>query len=306
MGHREVQGDRRIDEEKQMDSPRPGRRAPMSVPSSPPTARVDEAVLPRRDFLRRSVLGAAGLLGGAGALGALAACAPGPAALARAPGFPRQRFCLSKDERELLSSGKGEAEIVTTSHPRRGVLRQLARPVPPGLDLTAAFARMERAMRRGGGVGIAGPQIGLSLRLVVLTLDYRTPHPASPLFVRNPVVLERSPERIAGYEGCLSIPGVGGLVYRNAWVRIGHTSPEGEPLVASAEGANAVLWQHEIDHLDGALYVDRLVGPLLPMDEVRRRRRELEETAPPRPTRSSGDRRGSSALARGDLAVPLL
>ena len=64
---------------------------------------------------------------------------------------------------------------------------------------------------------------------------------------------------------------------RSRWIQVRHTGHNGEARTATAEGANAVLWQHEIDHLDGVLFVDRLVGPLMPMDEVRRRTREMEQ-----------------------------
>ena len=137
-------------------------------------------------------------------------------------------------------------------------------------------------MRAAGGVGIAGPQVGLALRVVTLVLDYKTDHPRV-VFVRNPVIVERSDDSIEGYEGCLSVPGVGGLVRRSRWIRVRHTASDGQPRTASAQGANAVLWQHEIDHLDGVLFVDRLRGPLIPMDEVRRRRREMEEQRSSRP-----------------------
>ncbi|HUT77555.1 MAG TPA: peptide deformylase, partial [Polyangia bacterium] len=70
---------------------------------------------------------------------------------------------------------------------------------------------------------------------------------------------------------------VGGLVRRHAWIRVRHDGPGGEPLETEAEGYNAVLWQHELDHLEGMLYIDHLQGELLPMDEVRRLRKEQEE-----------------------------
>jgi peptide deformylase len=134
---------------------------------------------------------------------------------------------------------------------------------------------MIETMNRASGVGIAGPQVGLALRVALLKLDYKTDNPYT-VFVRNPVIVERSDETVDGYEGCLSIPGVGGLVRRNRWIRVEHVVADGEVVTTEAEDANAVLWQHELDHLDGVLYVDLLLGELLPMDEVRRLREELE------------------------------
>jgi peptide deformylase len=70
---------------------------------------------------------------------------------------------------------------------------------------------------------------------------------------------------------------VGGLVRRNRWLRLEYDTADGARATAEAEGYNAVLWQHELDHLDGVIYLDRLLGELLPMDEVRRRRKEAED-----------------------------
>jgi len=108
-----------------------------------------------------------------------------------------------------------------------------------------------------------------------LMLDYKTDHPRT-VFVRNPLIAERSDETIEGYAGCLSIPGVGGLVRRNRGIRVEHATIEGEVVSCEAEGPNAVLWQHELDHLDGVLYVDKVLGELLPMEEVRRLRKQAE------------------------------
>jgi len=123
----------------------------------------------------------------------------------------------------------------------------------------------------------------MRLRVVTLVLDYQTDAPRV-VFVRNPIIVERSDETVDGYEMCLSIPGVGGLVRRHSWVRLEHMSADGQLVSERAEGANAVLWQHEIDHLDGILYVDRLRGELLPADEVRRRRNRAVEPAAEKPT----------------------
>jgi peptide deformylase len=133
---------------------------------------------------------------------------------------------------------------------------------------------MEAAMRRTGGVGIAAPQVGLSIRLVVLLLDWKTERPRV-LHALDPVVTERSDDVQDSWEGCLSVPGKGGLVRRTRQVTVAFRDPAtGEARTESAEGPNAVVWQHELDHLDGVLYVDRLAGDLLPIEEMRRRREE--------------------------------
>jgi len=185
-------------------------------------------------------------------------------------------FAWADAERRAIDALRPDFAVIVRGCSDTAVLRTRARAVPPGLDLTAVAARMERTMRDAEGVGIAGPQVGLSLRVAALLLDYKTDNPRA-LFVRNPVVAERSDETLEGYEGCLSVPGVGGLVRRSRWLRLEYDTADGETTTVEAEGYNAVLWQHELDHLDGVLYLDRLLGELLPMDEVRRRRKEAEE-----------------------------
>jgi peptide deformylase len=206
------------------------------------------------------------------------------------------RFAWLDEERALLDAPEEAFAIVVRGGPAARVLRTRARTVPAGLDLYDVERRMTRAMDLAGGVGIAGPQVGLSLRMAVLKLDYKTDDPRV-IFVRNPVIAERSDETVDGYEGCLSIPQVGGLVRRNRWIRVEHEASDGSLLTAEAEGANAVLWQHELDHLDGVLYVDKLLGELLPMEEVRRLR-EQQEQAPPgdRSQRTEDHLEGASFL----------
>lgn len=194
-----------------------------------------------------------------------------------------RRFGWSVDERLRIDEQRPDFDVVTRGSQSERILRRRAREVPTSLDLGAVATRMEAAMRHAGGVGIAGPQVGLGLRISVLELDYKTDHPRT-VFVRNPLILERSDETLEGYEGCLSVPDVGGLVRRNRWIKVSYQTQAGETVVTEAEGANAVLWQHELDHLDGVLYLDRLLGELLPMEEVRRRRKQAEQANPPAPS----------------------
>ncbi len=196
--------------------------------------------------------------------------APAPEPAASSPAASWLDF-----ERPLIAAERDDFDVVVRGCADTVVLRLRTREAPPGMDLSRVSARMERTMLSAGGVGIAGPQVGLSLRVATLMLDYKTDNPRV-IFARNPVIIERSDETAMGYEGCLSIPEVGGLVRRSTWIRVRHDGPGGEPLETEADGHNAVLWQHELDHLDGVLYVDRLQGDLLPMDEVRRLRKEME------------------------------
>jgi len=245
--------------------------------------------LTRRAFLALSAGGAAGLAAG---------CSGGVGG-GRAPALQPRAFSFTAQERRLVAADRADFEIVKRgAGPDSAVLRRLARPVPPGLDLRGVAERMERTMRGAKGVGLAGPQVGLSIRMVTLMLDARTKHPRT-IFVRNPVIVERSDRTQDGYEGCLSVPGVGGLVKRNAWIRIQHTSDDGGVLHARADGFNAVLWQHELDHLDGVLYLDKLQGKLLPMDEVRRRRKPCRACSSCLPRRNRRHRRHRRHRHRG-------
>lgn len=194
------------------------------------------------------------------------------------PGPATPALAWREDEVGLVSEERPDFDVVVRGCSDTLVLRTRAREVPAGADLDAVEARMRKTMVTAGGVGLAGPQVGLYLRVAVLQLDYKTDNPTT-IFVRNPVIVERSDDSIEGYEGCLSIPGVGGKVRRNRWLRIEHTAPDGRVLTAQAEGYNAVLWQHELDHLDGILYVDKLLGELMPMEEVRRLRKEMDAEA---------------------------
>jgi peptide deformylase len=102
-------------------------------------------------------------------------------------------------------------------------------------------------------------------------LDHASEDPKL-VFARNPIIVERADESMDSYEDCLSIPNSGGLVRRSSWVKVQYTTNAGARVTADADGFNAVVWQHEIDHLDGTLYVDRLIGDLLSRDDMHRLR----------------------------------
>jgi len=172
--------------------------------------------------------------------------------------------------------GQAPLPLVTRGSAEAALLRRRAEEVPAELRLEPLAAAMEQSMRAAKGVGIAGPQVGVPLRVAVLLLGYRGPSPRA-VFVRNPVILERADETVPSYEGCLSVAGgVGGLVRRSRWVRVRFVNAAGQPGEVRVEGPDAILWQHELDHLDGVLFVDRLVGELISTEEMRRRRRALE------------------------------
>lgn len=111
---------------------------------------------------------------------------------------------------------------------------------------------MLEAMIKEGGVGLAAPQIGISKRIIVLDVD--------GVFhvVLNPRIEERSEELEESSEGCLSVPGVSAPVARSARVRLRGTDLDGKPVEIAGEGLLARAIQHEMDHLDGMLFLDHL------------------------------------------------
>jgi peptide deformylase len=118
---------------------------------------------------------------------------------------------------------------------------------------------MWETLREAPGVGLAAPQIGESLR--VLVAEYEDQQVA---FV-NPEIVKRSEELVLGTEGCLSIPGyVGDDVPRSASITVKGRDPKGKEIRVKAEGWYARILQHEIDHLNGILYID-----LIPSEKVR-------------------------------------
>jgi peptide deformylase len=160
------------------------------------------------------------------------------------------------------------------------VLRQPAKPVTEfDRRLRALRDDMIATMYDAPGVGLAGPQVGVSLRLFVFD-DGET----GPLFVANPELVDMQGELLEE-EGCLSIPGPYHETPRAARVTCRGQDIEGAPFEMTGEGLLARIFQHETDHLDGMLYIDRLdeEGRRAVMAELRRIELGLAEP----PSRSS-------------------
>ena len=140
--------------------------------------------------------------------------------------------------------------ILTSEKP---VLRQKARPVGR-VDTTVrkTLDDMVDTMRAAPGVGLAGPQIGVLQRLVVVEFEERLYH------LVNPEIAWASTEHEVADEGCLSIPGYIGAVERSIKVKVRAKDAKGKNLGITADGWLARIFQHEIDHLDGILYTDRM------------------------------------------------
>jgi len=133
------------------------------------------------------------------------------------------------------------------------VLRQKAAPVKQiDAEVKKICERMVEAMLRANGAGIAAPQIGVSKRIVVLDLE--------GVFhvLINPEIVEVSEAEEESEEGCLSVPGVTAPVVRKAKVTVRGLTPDEKPMDVEGEGLMARAIQHEMDHLDGILFIDHL------------------------------------------------
>jgi peptide deformylase len=144
-------------------------------------------------------------------------------------------------------------DIITVDHPKAVVLRKRARPVG---RVTAEIQRlaeqMIEAMRQANGVGLAAPQVGVSKRLFVAEVEERV-----HVLVDPEIVVMDGEE--ADTEGCLSIPGIIGEVPRATRLVVKGKNRRGRGITVEAEGLLARVFQHEIDHLDGVLFLDRVV-----------------------------------------------
>jgi peptide deformylase len=156
------------------------------------------------------------------------------------------------------------------------VLRRRAVEVAPSLFGSSALRRlvdvMAEVMRGAPGVGLAAPQIGVPLRVFVAEDDASRMAKVSEearvtrrrvvlpfLAIVNPTLVAISPDQATFFEGCLSVRGYGALVSRAAAVRVTGLDVEGRPIAADFEGWPARIMQHETDHLNGTLYVDRMI-----------------------------------------------
>ncbi len=152
-------------------------------------------------------------------------------------------------------------EILKMGDPR---LLRVARPVADPADpaLRAIIADMYETMAAASGVGLAAPQIGVDLRLMIFGFDANPRYPDMPpvpaTTLINPWLEILTDEREEGWEGCLSVPGMRGMVPRATRIRYGGTLEGGGVLEREAEGFHARVFQHEYDHLDGILYPRRI------------------------------------------------
>ena len=173
-------------------------------------------------------------------------------------------------------------EIVTLPDP---VLRRKARKVTDfGPGLQQLIDDMVDSMRAEPGVGLAAPQVGVQERVVVVEFgdDEDENIPPKLYAVVNPEFTRLSKDMVVGTEGCLSIPGYLGDVERHAAVVVKGQNRRGQPVTIKAQGWLARIFQHEMDHLDGVLFVDRA-------SQVWRATQEDQEQSEQHSTHTLGD-----------------
>lgn len=154
-------------------------------------------------------------------------------------------------------------EILKMGDPR---LLRVAPPVPEAMigsaELDALIADMFETMHDAGGVGLAAPQIGIDLQLVIFGFDQSERYPDAPAvpqtILLNPVITPLSQDMEEGWEGCLSVPGLRGAVNRYSLIRYEGVDAKGQRIDRTAEGFHARVVQHECDHLIGRLYPSRI------------------------------------------------
>ncbi len=150
-------------------------------------------------------------------------------------------------------------KVTQMGHP---VLRRVADSVLPGIIRSEDFQRqirdMQETMVEYQGIGLAAPQVHVSARLLVYRADSDDGAESEILTLVNPVIEPLGDETEPGWEGCLSIPDIRGIVPRHRRIRVTSLDEEGEALEYTAEDFEARVIQHEVDHLDGILYFDRM------------------------------------------------
>ena len=170
-------------------------------------------------------------------------------------------------------------EILTVPDPR---LKQVSKPVEGGVtdEIRALMDDMLETMYDAPGIGLAAIQIGVPLRIIVMDLAGEGEAPTPRYFV-NPEILDPAEETAPYEEGCLSVPDVFDEIERPARCRVKYLNYEGEEVIDDADGLYAVCIQHEMDHLEGILFIDHLsrLKRQRAVDKVRKAKRQKDNDA---------------------------
>jgi peptide deformylase len=157
--------------------------------------------------------------------------------------------------------------ILPISHIGAAVLRQQARSID--LPLIPKFQKLIDGLiqtaEASNGVGIAAPQVAQSCQLFIVASRPSPRYPQAPTMeptaMINPQIIDRSPNKVLGWEGCLSVPGQRGIVARAQWIEVTYVDRSGQPYQQRLTDFVARIFQHEYDHLAGILFVDRITNP---------------------------------------------
>jgi len=151
-------------------------------------------------------------------------------------------------------------KIARMGHP---VLRAPASPVEDVFapQIRRLLADMRETLADSGGVGLAAPQVHVPLRVILFSVPPSRSEDGQGLPLRaiiNPVLTPLSEDKVTGWEGCLSVPGLRGMVPRHTYIRLTGLTEHDEPVDEELRGYAARVVQHEADHLDGILYPARM------------------------------------------------
>ena len=139
------------------------------------------------------------------------------------------------------------------------ILSEVSEPVTVfDTDFQTLIEDMKETMYEESGIGLAAPQIGVSQRLLVMDTEYPTLEKHSPRAIINPEIIFASEENVVSIEGCLSVPEFRAEVSRSKSIEIRYQDEEGNELEDQLEGLASICLQHELDHLNGILFIDYL------------------------------------------------
>lgn len=154
-------------------------------------------------------------------------------------------------------------EILKIGHP---MLRDVSKPLPVDLIKSKMVQKLIEelivTMRDAKGAGLAASQIGELVRMFIVEVEDNPRYPYKPdiplTVVINPEITFLTDDRFENYEGCLSVPGLLGVVKRCPIIRLTGLNAKGKPIDREIRGISAGTFQHELDHLDGKLFIDRV------------------------------------------------
>ncbi len=160
--------------------------------------------------------------------------------------------------------------VITLGHP---TLRKVAKKVknPLSSEIQEFIPSLVATINSFGGVGIAAPQVNRSLRIIVVASKPVPRYPNAPLMTPtvmiNPVIAKRSSRLVKDWEGCGSLLGVRALIPRYVWIDVSYLDQGGRPQQVRLQDFPARIAQHEIDHLDGIMFVDGVASSKLVADQ---------------------------------------